>query len=279
MLEWTFKLFDMIVLKRSKTLQTAHNKETGAWFSAGSPGGYSWEFLVGVCRLVLQILTLLQTKKCRVDIHTCFQTTSKIHTRFQTWPLGSNYVMITYNRAQTKNLFKCISNLYISISFLFIWNWNDNYVHTGSRSSFEKRTRFHTPGQSLYPFSDPTAQKPYPLGRHIPTWLTYRSFQHPALMWYWLFDSYFFYKLPLITSSTLQEIFDVFRFTFLSFSAKALRNTVFYIFNKLYLGLFQWAPEQVNIKRPSSPLPRGFVYYNKTVFHYLWLCTMTWWML
>ena len=165
MLEWTFKLFDMIVLKRSKTLQTAHNKETGAWFSAGSPGGYSWEFLVGVCRLVLQILTLLQTKKCRVDIHTRFQTTSKIHTRFQTWPLGSNYVMITYNRAQTKNLFKCISNLYISISFLFIWNWNDNYVHTGSRSSFEKRTRFHTPGQSLYPFSDPTAQKPYPLGR------------------------------------------------------------------------------------------------------------------
>ena len=148
-----------------------------------------------------------------------------------------------------------------------------------SRSSFENHTRFHTPGQSLYPFSDPTAQKPYPLGRHIPTWLTYRSSQHPALMWYWLFDSYFFYKLPLITSSTLQEIFDVFRFTFLSFSAKALRNTVFYIVSKLYMGLFQWAPEQVNIKRPSSPLPRGFVYYNKTVFHHLWLCTMTWWML
>ena len=41
---------------------------------------------------------------------------------------------------------------------------------------------------------------------------------------------------------------------------------IFYIFSKLYLGLFQWAPEQVNIKRPSSPLPRGFVYYNKTVF-------------
>ena len=28
------------------------------------PGGYSWEFLVGVCCPVLQILTLLQTKKC-----------------------------------------------------------------------------------------------------------------------------------------------------------------------------------------------------------------------
>ena len=28
------------------------------------PGAYSWEFLVGVCRPVLQILTLFQTKKC-----------------------------------------------------------------------------------------------------------------------------------------------------------------------------------------------------------------------
>ena len=31
---------------------------------------------------------------------------SKIHTCFQTWPLGRNYVMITYIRAQTKNFFK-----------------------------------------------------------------------------------------------------------------------------------------------------------------------------
>ena len=28
-----------------------------------SPGGYSWEFLVGLCRPVLQILTLFQTEK------------------------------------------------------------------------------------------------------------------------------------------------------------------------------------------------------------------------
>ena len=28
------------------------------------PGGYSWEFLVGVCRPILQILTLFQIKKC-----------------------------------------------------------------------------------------------------------------------------------------------------------------------------------------------------------------------
>ena len=30
----------------------------------GGGGGYSWEFLVGMCCPVLQILTLFQTKKC-----------------------------------------------------------------------------------------------------------------------------------------------------------------------------------------------------------------------
>ena len=56
--------------------------------------GYSWEFLVGVCRLVLQILTRFQTKKCNFPYPFSDQT-SKIHTRFQTWPLGRNYVIIT----------------------------------------------------------------------------------------------------------------------------------------------------------------------------------------
>ena len=30
----------------------------------GGGGGYTWEFLVGVCRRVLKILTLFQNKKC-----------------------------------------------------------------------------------------------------------------------------------------------------------------------------------------------------------------------
>ena len=54
----------------------------------------SWEFLVGVCRPVLQILTRFQTKKCNFP-HPFSDQTSKIHTRFQTWPLGRNYVIIT----------------------------------------------------------------------------------------------------------------------------------------------------------------------------------------
>ena len=47
-------------------------------FSPG--GGYSWEFLVGVCCPVLYILTLFQTKKCCFP-HPFSDQTSKIHIR------------------------------------------------------------------------------------------------------------------------------------------------------------------------------------------------------
>ena len=56
--------------------------------------GYSWELLVGVFRPVLQILTLFQTKKCHFP-NSFSDQTSKIHTRFQTWPLRRSYVIIT----------------------------------------------------------------------------------------------------------------------------------------------------------------------------------------
>jgi len=54
-------------------------------------GGYSWEFLVGVCHPVLQILTLFQTKKCHFS-QPFLDRVSRIHTRFQTRPLR-NYVI------------------------------------------------------------------------------------------------------------------------------------------------------------------------------------------
>ena len=40
-------------------------------------GGYSWELLVGVCRPVLQILTLFQTKNV-IQFHTRFQTRAQL---------------------------------------------------------------------------------------------------------------------------------------------------------------------------------------------------------
>ena len=47
-------------------------------------GGYSSEFLVGVCRPVPQILTQFQTKICHFP-HPFSDLASKIHTRFQTF--------------------------------------------------------------------------------------------------------------------------------------------------------------------------------------------------
>ena len=58
------------------------------WKNILKPRVYSWEFLVGMCRPVFQILTRFQTKT--VIFRTRFQT----HTSFHTWPLAVNYVII-----------------------------------------------------------------------------------------------------------------------------------------------------------------------------------------
>ena len=86
-------------------------------------GDYSQEFLVGVCRPVLQILTLFQTRKCL------------FHTRFQTRPLKSipvfrpalqaEIMLSLLSQSANKKIFKSISNSHISLSFLLIWNWNE----------------------------------------------------------------------------------------------------------------------------------------------------------
>ena len=69
------------------------------------PGGYSWEFVVGVCHPVLQILAPFPDQKVVF-----------FHTRFQTWPLKSipvlipglsrNYVIITEIRTPAKRILK-----------------------------------------------------------------------------------------------------------------------------------------------------------------------------
>ena len=47
---------------------------------------------------------------------------------------------VTQIRAQTKKVFKRISNSHISISFSFIWNWNDINTFIHSHSSLENPT-------------------------------------------------------------------------------------------------------------------------------------------
>ena len=64
-----------------------------------------------------------------------------------------------------KKLFQSIWNLYISLSFLLIWNWNDKCVHT-LHSTLKSHTRFQTKMGLVYTgFKTITAQNPYLMGR------------------------------------------------------------------------------------------------------------------
>ena len=124
--------------------------------SRGGGGGYSGEFLVGMCRPVLQILTLFQTK------NVIFQT------RFQDWPLGRNYVFIIYTRTQTKN---SLNSFRMRIFLFLSYSLGIETINTfiNSPISLENHTRFQTKMGKVYTrFQTKKAQKPYPMGRHIP---------------------------------------------------------------------------------------------------------------
>ena len=69
---------------------------------------------------------------------------------------------------QQKDFLKSISNSHITLASLFIWNGNDKFVHT-LRYSLKNDTRIQTKIGKIYTrFQTKTAQKPHPLGRHIP---------------------------------------------------------------------------------------------------------------
>ena len=83
----------------------------------GGGGWHSWEFLMGVCLPVLQILSL----------YIYFRPKNVIFpTRFQTWPLRKHLD----KNSNKKDFLKAFLNSHTSLSFLLIWNWNDKYVHT-----------------------------------------------------------------------------------------------------------------------------------------------------
>ena len=73
-------------------------------------------------------------------------------------------------RKQTNSSF--ISNSHISLSFLLI-AFGIETINTFIRccSSLENHTRFQKKMGKVYTrFQTKTAQKPYPMGRHIPIW-------------------------------------------------------------------------------------------------------------
>ena len=100
-------------------------------------GGYSWEFLVGACRPVLQILTPFQTKICHF-LHPFSELASKIHTRFQTSILEI-IVSLLRLKDQQRYFLKAILN---SCIFSFGIETTNIYIH--ALPYLENHTRFQT---------------------------------------------------------------------------------------------------------------------------------------
>ena len=112
------------------------------------PGG----FLVGVCRPLLQILPLFQTK------------TLLYPTPFFRPGVGRNYVTITWIERQQKRVLK-IHLEFAYYSFFGIETTN-TFMHSLENHTYPNSD---PDGQSPYLFSTlKTVQKPYPLERHIP---------------------------------------------------------------------------------------------------------------
>ena len=109
------------------------------------PGGRnSWEFMVGVCRPVLQLLTLFN-----------FQT------RFQTWRWSQNAALHVYINQKSCHHVRLIPQQndfeFAYYSFFLIYLES---IHTG-RSSFVNHTQFQTKMGKIYTrFQIKTSQKP-----------------------------------------------------------------------------------------------------------------------
>ena len=121
------------------------------------PGGRGYS-LVGMCRPVLQILTLFQTKRCQFP-HP-FSNLEEVTKRNITC-LHNTEIMSPLLRLerQQKDFLKSISNSHIRLSFLLIRNTS---IH--DRISFVNHTGLQTRMGKIYTrFQTNTEQKPYPL--------------------------------------------------------------------------------------------------------------------
>ena len=83
---------------------------------------------------------------------------------FQTWYICRNEVIIFRVGLKQKDFLKSISNSLITLSMWFIWNWNDEYVHT---LLYFPRKPYPIPDQNeqhLYLFSHRNGAKTIPFG-------------------------------------------------------------------------------------------------------------------
>ena len=133
------------------------------------PGvGYSQEFLVGVCCLVLQILILLQTKKCHFP-HPFSDLASIFLTCFQTWRRSQNATQSCLQRQTLCH--SCITEIrtptkgFLKILFQFTY-YSFSLIHMEWKR--QEHSCITVVPQKLYPIPD---QNTHRFGWHIPIWL------------------------------------------------------------------------------------------------------------
>ena len=133
----------------------------------GTPGNSWW----GSATRFFKSSPDFRPKKCNFP-HPFSDKTSKIHTRFQIWPLGRNYVMITQIRAQTKKLFTPFRiRIFLFLSYSFGVETINTFIHSVVPS--KTIPDFRPNAQRVYPFSDQNGAKTIPDegGTHTPIWL------------------------------------------------------------------------------------------------------------
>ena len=77
------------------------------------------------------------------------------------WVSPTRELTVLRLERQEKDFLKSTSNSHVTLSFLFIWNWNDIYVHAFPRKPYPNSDQSR---QSLYQFSDQNGPKTIPFG-------------------------------------------------------------------------------------------------------------------
>ena len=124
----------------------------------GGEGGTSGNSWWGVCRPVLQILTLFQIKKCHFPhpFSDMEVVTKRNITRLHKTEIN---VIIAEIKTATKRFLEMHFEFEYYTSFSFIWNWNDAHIDI---QPWFLRKPYPIPdqnGQNLYPFSDQNCAK------------------------------------------------------------------------------------------------------------------------
>ena len=177
------------------------NLSCAIMFLSYFPKGFSWEFLVGVCRPVLQILTLFQTKKYHFP-HPF--SDPEVVTKRNITCLHKTEIMSSSVRLKLQQKKSHFEFMLHFLSYSFGIETTNTLIN--NRSSFVNDTRFQTK----------TAQKPHPLGV-ADTYMAYIRVSpgHVPIMFPHLFVSLSFDiiggTLILITVSILYKLTKIVR--------------------------------------------------------------------